>query len=64
MTLREEFARDIFLADNSSFPEAAAQKDWDENREHHDYAFEIADRLIAKGYVGRVTRWQRSTFNQ
>ena len=56
MTLREEFARDIFLADNSSFPEAAAQKDWDENRELNDYAFEIADRLIAKGYGERATR--------
>ena len=56
MTLREEFARDIFLADNSSVPEEVARKDWDENRELNDYAFEIADRLIAKGYGERATR--------
>lgn len=49
-TNRHEFARDVFLADNSSFQPGMAEKDWDENREHHDYAYEIADRLIAKGY--------------
>jgi len=47
---RDEFARDLFLADNSSFPPGLAEKDWDESREHHDYAFAIADGLIAKGY--------------
>ena len=47
---RHEFAKDIFIADNSSFPPGLAAKDWDENREHHDYAYAIADRLIAAGY--------------
>jgi hypothetical protein len=50
VTARDELARDIFLADNSSFPAGVAEKDWDENREHHDYAYALADRLIPKGY--------------
>lgn len=50
MSTRDDFARDVFLADNSSAPAGVAEKDWDENREHHDYAYEIADRLIAAGY--------------
>ena len=49
-TQREEFAHDVFLADNSNALPNVAEKDWDENREHHDYAFEIADRMIAAGY--------------
>ena len=47
---RDEFARDLFLADNSSFPPGVAEADWDTNREHHDYAYAIVDGLIAKGY--------------
>lgn len=49
-TERDKFARDLFLVDNSSFPPGMAEKDWDERREHHDYAYAIADGLIAADY--------------
>lgn len=63
MSNRDEFARDLFIADNSSFPEGVAEKDWDENREHHDYAYTIADGLIAKGYRKAAPAWVDSLTN-
>ena len=54
-TLRERLARDIFLADNSNAPEEQMLKDWDDPVIRPDYAYVIADGLIAKGY--RHVRW-------
>lgn len=49
---REELARDLFLADTAavSIPSGVAEKEWDEKREHNDYAYTLADSLIAAGY--------------
>lgn len=50
MTHREQMARDIFLADNSNLSEESALKDWNDPVIRPDYAYVIADGLIAKGY--------------
>lgn len=52
---REALARAVFIADNSTVPPEKAGADWD-NEElifSRDYAFNIADGLLARGW-GRV----------
>lgn len=55
MDLREELARDIFLADNSKCAEEIMLADWAHPDHHYPYAYVIADGLIAKGY-GKLAR--------
>lgn len=52
MSARDEFAKDLFLADTAavSIPDVVAEKEWDECREHNDYAYDLADRMVAMGY--------------
>lgn len=50
MTVKNELARDIFLADNTSAAPGLMEREWDENPTTYHYAHHIAERLIAKGY--------------
>lgn len=63
MNERDEFARAVFIADNANLDTPQAAKDWDENREHHDYAFAIADGLIAAGYRKITPSWEPTLVN-
>ena len=49
-TQKDELARDIFLADNTSAAPGLMEKEWDENPTTYHYAHAIAEGLIAKGY--------------
>jgi hypothetical protein len=56
MSARDELARAIFLADNSSAPAGLMEAEWDNNPPTDSYAHNIADGLIAAGYRKVVTR--------
>jgi len=49
-TQKDELARDIFLADNTSAAPGLMEKEWDENPTTYHYAHAIAEGLAAKGY--------------
>ena len=50
MSIKDELARDIFLADNSNAAPGLMEQEWDENPTTYTYAHHIAERLTAKGY--------------
>lgn len=49
-TQREDFARDVFLADNAEAPEEQMLRNWAERDTNVEYAYVIADGLIARDY--------------
>lgn len=56
MNARDELARDIFVADNSNHPDAAAEWEDPDLTTPIAYAYDIADGLIAAGYVKEASK--------
>ena len=62
MSARDELAREIFIADNSNAKDPAAE--WlDAPASVKDYAFAIANGLIAAGYVKAEPSWAETLVN-
>ena len=50
MDEREELAREIFITDNHDNPMASYERDSEPSNMGHEYAYNIADGLLAAGY--------------
>ena len=50
-TQRDELAREIFISDNSHARRAVMEAEWSERSGGYQYAFWIADGLIAAGWT-------------